>query len=633
MTVGLTHMEAGVRQNSCKVLHLVCTSTDAALPDSLTLLECCFRMLAATTRPKDRSQPPVMQAYIALLKSNLAATTADSWGGAAVTAQFLGSTSSATPTAAAASSVDTHVDLTTFQAISRYLTGTVASTVFSHWIESVQDKGTDTKVGAWELGLLDILNSLFLSIAVRQGHRPLTARYGTLPKAFRHTVAGLCSSFPFGSGVSDASRVNTQFALFLSSFLGMQSFNAFLANFAQGVAEGDGDDANDAFVQVYPEDGDAAAAEASQQKPTIDGGLVLSKLIGDWVTAFMKHPHNVRGLRPEDVRALTVVIERLNKYGGPGVAEAIPSVGRLLQSCGSVASPISGEVLAALHRMMAQRVQTCRPSGAAIDDCVCMFPPLLYELGERLHDRAAKGGAAGAAAAAAATLLEERTADGEGPPGLAPTVDGGAVAPPPPGASEALQAVAFHLLDLVKLRAHAGADGASLPRTLREDLRHAVFGAVGEAGAVVATGLLRHLPAQLAHLAVSLTPHLVDDFADDAEEGEDEPVVSTASAVLTLTVECLGLSGVVAEAAAAEGGDEAAAAAAASHQQPSASKEAARANDLLLAYSLELLRDCELSDSAEVLTGLGAAGARLPEAAARAALVLSDYDAEEGVDA
>ena len=552
-------MEANVRANACRGLHLVCSATSSPLPESVTLLECCHTMLSSTSRPKDRSQPPVMQAYISILKSNLLSFSDTSGfnagsGGVHIFAKSKEET---------ASTSETKIDLSSFSSALQYLTNDVGNVVMPLWVEAVQERKSETRVAGWELGLLEILNVLFVSLSHKQvPERAMPKRFPALPKQFRNNLVKLFDYFPFASSASDTHRVNTQMALLLSNFFGVKSFEGHFSSQADTASSSSDDD-------------DSSEGETDHK---------MSQKVMKWLAQFMRHPDAIKKVRPTDVQSLTIVIERLVKYGGVNNISKIPSVGDLLRSCEGKDSPITMEILAALHRTIEENEKKMRKNYTTLLACLPLFPSLLFNIALKYEKRAAT----------------EKSLDSEDSyslPALVPTVDGGVVAAPIPP-SHALSTSAFHIIDILKKLLLTGdAPGEAL----LEEFRYALFGVLGAEGAIL--GVVAQVPVQLAYMALSLLPFLF---------GEDTPA-SAPCEVLGMLLRCFKVDAVLGlgDAMAVEGAT------------------VARDKDQLIAYALSLLRDLDLSEGFDELSKLSAATTTMPLSAEAATLVLSDYYGED----
>ena len=216
ITVPLTHMEQSVRFSACKSLQYLCSMPGTSpLPESDKLLECTYRMLKSCTRPKDGGQPPVLQAYLSLLKASLLAQDATS----AESSRFSFLSSQSGPSAGVGKT-----PFSDFHSTNSYLVET-GSMIIGQWVESVHDTKKFTKVGSWELGLLEILNTLIAAASLsdkslRSMSSSVINRMTLLPKSFKQLlVSKLADCFPIEGGTSDVHRVNAQLALLLTSFL------------------------------------------------------------------------------------------------------------------------------------------------------------------------------------------------------------------------------------------------------------------------------------------------------------------------------------------------------------------------------------------------------------------------------
>eukprot|EP01064_Diplonema_japonicum_P005250 TRINITY_DN13540_c0_g1_i1.p1 TRINITY_DN13540_c0_g1~~TRINITY_DN13540_c0_g1_i1.p1 ORF type:complete len:667 (+),score=176.20 TRINITY_DN13540_c0_g1_i1:64-2001(+) len=420
ITVALTHMESSVRNTACKSLHYICLLGVSPLPDGLTLLDCTFRMLRSAERPRDRSQPPVMQAYISILRSSLCSV-------AVAEHQFLKSTSTTD---------ELGVVLSTERGVANYLVKQGMDIVLPHWVESFQDNGRDTKAGPWELGLLDILNMLFTSLAVKQGPKQagLTKRYAQLARSFKQSVGKIAGMFPLNTTTSDGHRVNTQLALLITFFLPLNA-----------------------------------------------------EPVHKWLATFLKN-NAARTLRPEDIQALCVVVERINKYAPNEVEEGMTNVSltSLLRVCGTPGSLSQLEILRAIRRMTDDSLCRTKPFSQGFEDCVPLVPGVLYELMNKMKH---------------ASKETQENAAGEI---MVPTVDGGVMVERAWGVDLHQQA-AYELLSLM-LRYSSVSD---ISDQCKAELRLALFASNVEN--TWHLGLLRYLPPQLAYMSLSFLSILAED--------------------------------------------------------------------------------------------------------------------------
>ncbi|KAJ9455579.1 Pre-rRNA-processing protein IPI1 [Diplonema papillatum] len=582
VAVALTHMDAAVRTSGCKALHLLCQHSAAGaptvMPDVDVLLECCYRMLKSTPRPRDRVQPPVQQALISMLKSILVARCAA--GGtttrnlapfddllAPVQAQQLQEVPRGKPRGGrkAAQTVEPEPEpkekphasaklcVETPRDILRYTTAVAGDLLLPHWVEATQDFGRDTIVGSWELGLLEMTNVLLTGyVAVFQGTssgkvggggasrgNTLPKKFTSVPRALKAVVERVAEDFPFGKGGAETARVNAQAALLLSFF--------------------------------FP---------------------ARSEKIAAWVSNLTAHAHTCKHFRPSDMRAVCVTIERLSAYGGLPAAQT-PALPPLIRCCGHPGTLLALEVFEAVHRSISVVIAHRRPFARDAVDTVGMVPELLFALLEKKRAE----GVAGCVAPPALPAAEGADDDAAGQAALVPTLDGGAVSASQSGANTS-DRCAFELLEVLHRYATC-IEG--LPEQLRRELVATVYAI--RINQEWQPGLLKYLAPHHAALAVALLPYVV--VGDDAND------LAQAACI------ALGVPSSIVDGIEVPGGD-----------RPVLSAVYPAHVDHLLALALELLSPFDLSECFDLLTYVSSSPHILPKAASSAADVLAQYTME-----
>eukprot|EP01063_Lacrimia_lanifica_P019708 TRINITY_DN27153_c0_g1_i1.p1 TRINITY_DN27153_c0_g1~~TRINITY_DN27153_c0_g1_i1.p1 ORF type:complete len:771 (+),score=289.78 TRINITY_DN27153_c0_g1_i1:67-2379(+) len=600
LTVALTHLDAPVRRSACSALHHVCmTPCAAAMPEALMLLDCCHGMLAAASRPFDRVQPPVQQAYLSLLRTCL--LRADD--AKPLTLFAAAAQTKHNPHTAGAVAVDGLEDkltvvpptLSTPQGITKYLTDAASDMLFDHWTEAVQDAGRATKVGAWELGILEALNSLLTALAARQasaGARPLPLRMAQLPRVFKDRVGKMVEYFPFTTGSAEALRVNVQLALLLSTFLphhaaplrdwttrvitkagsmkvarpaDIQALAVVLERVGKYAPRGDPSDGGPPRKKGRHAWGEVLAlpeVEGKQRKAVGEGGkdvyedldptafIAAQQRGGDAASDEEEPPADPAGAKRkrEDAAAAGDVNESL--------------LSTLFTACGAAGTATSNEVLSAVERRVSYLSAAASPYPSSLMLCVADAARVLFELAGRLGTGEGKKKRGEAATRSV----------------LIPVVDGGVVSTAGDDEDPAYRAVDLLLRLLLRFFNAEGGAGQ-----LRDDMLPALFGMEG-----VAAGLVEKLaPAHpdLAHTALSLLPHLLP----PAEDSDDV----AADHLLTAALPTLAAAGA--------------------------------ARDVLTSYTIELLGDYDLADSFALLDSIAQDAEAAPIAAAAARRVLDGY--------
>eukprot|EP01060_Flectonema_neradi_P011748 TRINITY_DN1874_c2_g1_i2.p1 TRINITY_DN1874_c2_g1~~TRINITY_DN1874_c2_g1_i2.p1 ORF type:complete len:608 (+),score=131.38 TRINITY_DN1874_c2_g1_i2:62-1885(+) len=427
ITVPLTHMEQSVRFSACKSLQYLCSLPGTCpLPESDKLLDCTYRMLKSCTRPKDGSQPPVLQAYLSLLRASL--LTECSGSEVSLKFDFLSSQKG--------NGEGCQSPFSNFHSTNNYFMES-ASMVISHWVESVHDTKKYTKVAGWEIGLLEVLNTLIAAASLsdkslRSQSSSVMNRMVLLPKSFKQLlISKLVDCFPFEGGSSDVHRVNAQLALLLTSFL--------------------------------PE---------------------FSNEIRTWLKKFLTNKAS-HLLRPVDIQAVCVTIERIARFGGNArnvthqTAEESSdeemeeqqeeevqqqqqqqqqvqfdeelSLSSLITT--GPGSPLLLEVVRSIHRLTEESIKTTSKFPSSVISLLPSVPRMIYGLAIKLSQ------------------VSNSTSNFNVSATIVPTVTGSIIQPSHQSIGTALS-TAYELLMILILSASAGC----LPREMGDELTPSLFG-------------------------------------------------------------------------------------------------------------------------------------------------------------